>query len=58
MESGDCLQLFWVLFDGNCGIEPVEWERDHLYPEPLKEALDHAADLKRKGWITKIETAA
>jgi hypothetical protein len=49
--SGDGL---WVVqIDCNLGHGEPDWE-DDWHPEPLAEALRHAEDLRRKGWIARI----
>lgn len=47
--------LFSVFIDSYCGrSNPPAWD-ENSHPRPLQEALKESADLRREGWITKIE---
>lgn len=46
--------LFVVWFDLNCGEAPHDWWWEEPGPQPLKDALDEAADMRLRGWVTQV----
>lgn len=46
--------LFRVWIDTACGYAAPDWELDIDDPEPLGQALDHAAQLRASNWLVLV----
>ena len=46
--------LFVVWFDLRHGEAPHDWWWEAPGPQPIKQALEMAADIRQRGWVTQV----